>query len=120
MAAAHVLPWAILPDAIEWDEYQTGVRHEGMFYSLTTLTKKIATSIALPLVLLLLDATGYAPNIPQQTPRALLGIRVAIGPIPAILLLIGIGFAFKYPLDRAQFAEIVRKLDVRRALKRTD
>jgi GPH family glycoside/pentoside/hexuronide:cation symporter len=114
VAAAHVLPWAILPDAIEWDEYQTGERHEGMFYSLTTLTKKIATSIALPLVLLLLDATGYVANDPQQSTSALMGIRIAIGPIPALLLLIGIGFAFYYPLDRAQFAELVQKLTARR------
>jgi GPH family glycoside/pentoside/hexuronide:cation symporter len=120
VAAAHVLPWAILPDAIEWDEYQTGKRHEGMFYSLTTLTKKVATSIALPLVLLLLDVTGYVPNVPQQTSGALLGIRVAIGPIPAVLLAIGIGFAFRYPLDRLQFAEIVRKLDEQRSLKSAD
>lgn len=115
VAAAHVLPWAILPDAIEWDEYQTGQRHEGMFYSLTTLTKKVATSIALPLVLLLLEVTGYQPNVTQQEPSALLGIRVAIGPIPAILLAIGILFAFKYPLDRLQFAEVVEKLKARRA-----
>jgi len=114
VAAAHVLPWAILPDAIEWDEYQTGERHEGMFYSLTTLTKKIATSIALPLVLLLLEATGYVANAAQQAPSAILGIRVAIGPIPALLLLIGIGFAFYYPLDRVQFSEIVEKLAARK------
>jgi len=115
VAAAHVLPWAILPDAIEWDEYQTGKRHEGMFYNLTTLTKKIATSIALPLVLLLLELTGYVPNLTQQAPSALLGIRVTIGPIPAILLVVGIWFAFKYPLDRAQFSDIVEKLAERRA-----
>lgn len=115
VAAAHVLPWAILPDAIEWDEYQTGKRHEGMFYSLTTLTKKIATSVAIPLVLLLLEVTGYQPNIPQQNSGALLGIRLVIGPIPALLLLVGIFFAWKYPLDRAQFAEIVQKLAIRRA-----
>jgi GPH family glycoside/pentoside/hexuronide:cation symporter len=116
VAAAHVLPWAILPDAIEWDEFQTGKRHEGMFYSLTTLTKKIATSIALPLVLLLLDVTGYVPNVGQQASGALWGIRIAIGPIPAFLLLLGIAFAYRYPLDRAQFAEIVQKLAARRAL----
>ena len=115
VAAAHVLPWSILPDAIEWDEYQTGERHEGMFYSLTTLTKKIATSIALPLVLLLLDVTGYQPNAAQQAPSALLGIRVVIGPIPAILLGLGIWVAFKYPLDRDQFAKIVEILANRRA-----
>ncbi len=114
VAAAHVLPWAILPDAIEWDEYQTGKRHEGMFYSLTTLTKKFATSIALPLVLLLLEATGYVANQPQQDPGALLGIRITIGPIPAFLLMIGIGFAIKYPLDRAKFTELVEKLSSRR------
>jgi GPH family glycoside/pentoside/hexuronide:cation symporter len=28
VAAAHVLPWSILPDAVEWDEHQTGDRHE--------------------------------------------------------------------------------------------
>lgn len=120
VAAAHVLPWAILPDAIEWDQYHTGERHEGMFYSLTTLSKKIATSIALPLVLLLLDATGYAPNVGQQSSGALLGIRIAIGPIPAVLLGVGIIFAFKYPLDREQFAEIVSKLTMQRAEKSTD
>ena len=115
VAAAHVLPWAILPDAIEWDEYHTGKRHEGMFYSLTTLTKKIATSIALPLVLLLLEATGYVANQPQQEPGALLGIRITIGPIPAILLMVGIVFALKYPLDRATFAEMVEKLAAKRS-----
>jgi GPH family glycoside/pentoside/hexuronide:cation symporter len=119
VAAAHVLPWAILPDAIEWDEYHTGVRHEGMFYSLTTLTKKIATSIALPLVLLLLEATGYVANQPQQDSSALLGIRISIGPIPAFLLLIGIGFALKYPLDRAAFSELVEKLAARRGIPET-
>lgn len=115
VAAAHVLPWAILPDAIEWDEYQTGERHEGMFYSLTTLTRKIATSVALPLVLLLLEATGYVPNLAQQDGRALLGIRLVIGPVPAVLLLVGILFAYYYPLDRKQFAQLVEKLEQRRA-----
>ncbi len=113
VAAAHVLPWAILPDAIEWDEYLTGERHEGMFYSLTTLTKKVATSIALPLVLVLLEATGYQPNVAQQDPSALWGIRITIGPIPAVLLAVGIFFAYKYPLDRDQFAEVVKILAAR-------
>ena len=39
VSAAHVLPWSIIPDAIEWDEWQTGERHEGMFYSLVTLAR---------------------------------------------------------------------------------
>jgi GPH family glycoside/pentoside/hexuronide:cation symporter len=120
VAAAHVLPWAILPDAIEWDEYQTGERHEGMFYSLTTLARKIASSVALPVVLLLLDASGYVPNTPQQSPAALWGIRSVIGPIPGLMLIIGIVFASRYPLDRETFARVVDELAARRSGQAAD
>jgi GPH family glycoside/pentoside/hexuronide:cation symporter len=115
VGAAHVIPWSIIPDAIEWDEWQTGERHEGMFYSLTTLMQKIASSIALPLVLLVLDATGYVPNAARQPALALWGIRIAIGPIPAALLCVGILFAVLYPLSRERHAQVVRELDAQRA-----
>lgn len=106
VGAAHVLPWSIIPDAIEWDEYETGQRHEGMFYSLVTLTQKVASAVAVPLVLLLLEFTGYMPNAEVQPASTMLGIRIAIGPIPAILLSAGILFAIRYPLSRERHSEI--------------
>jgi GPH family glycoside/pentoside/hexuronide:cation symporter len=115
VAAAHVLPWSIIPDAVEWGEWQTGERHEGMFYSLVTLTRKVTTSIAIPLALLLLEFTGYVPNVVEQPANALWGIRIAIGPIPAGLLCIGILFALKYPLTREQYAQVTQELESRRA-----
>ena len=114
VGAAHVLPWSIIPDAIEWDEYQTGERHEGMFYSLVTLMQKIASSIAIPLTAVLLDLTHYVPNSATQPASALLGIRILVGPIPALLLIIGIIFALKYPLSREEFTRVVKELEVRR------
>ncbi|HKJ27617.1 MAG TPA: MFS transporter [Anaerolineales bacterium] len=117
VAAAHVLPWSIIPDAIEWGELQSGERHEGMYYSLVTLTNKIANSIAIPLVLFMLGKTGYIPNAAQQPASALWGIRISMGPIPAVLLVVGIFFAYKYPLTRAKFAELTKELEVRRAQK---
>jgi GPH family glycoside/pentoside/hexuronide:cation symporter len=115
VSAAHVIPWAIIPDAIEWDELQTGERHEGMFYSLVTLAQKVATSIALPLALLLLDATGYVANAAQQPASALTGIRLLTGPIPAVLLCAGIAFALFYPLSREEHAQVRRQLECRKA-----
>ena len=47
-----MLPWSILPDAVEFDEWKTGTRHEGTFYSLVTLAQKVASSVAVPLALL--------------------------------------------------------------------
>jgi GPH family glycoside/pentoside/hexuronide:cation symporter len=114
VGAAHVLPWSIIPDAIEWDEYQTGERHEGMFYSLVTLMQKIASSIAIPLTAVFLDVTHYVPNSATQPASALLGIRILVGPIPALLLIIGIVFALKYPLSREEFTRVVKELDARR------
>jgi len=119
VGAAHVLPWSILPDAVEWDEWQTGERHEGIFYSLVTLFQKIASSIAIPLTLLILDVTGYVPNAAEQPTSALTGIRIMIGPIPAVLLITGILFAALYPLSRKEFTRIVQDLEARRASKKT-
>lgn len=114
VSAAHVLPWSILPDAVEWDEYSTGERHEGMFYSLITLMHKIASSVAIPLTAVMLDLTNYAPNAAQQPASAVLGIRLLVGPIPTVLLTLGILFALKYPLDRRQFSDMVGELQKRR------
>ena len=115
VAAAHVLPWAILPDAIEWYEYKTGERHEGMFYSFTTLARKITSAGTVPLIGLVLEFTGYQPNLAVQSAEAVRGIKMVIGPIPAILLCVGIFIAYKYPLDRDDFLAIVDKINERRA-----
>ncbi|MBG0788682.1 MAG: MFS transporter [Anaerolineaceae bacterium] len=118
VSAAQVLPWAIIPDAIEWDEWMTFERHEGMFYSLITLLGKIGNSIAGPASLLVLQATGYQAGAAVQPDSALLGIRLVIGPIPAILLVGGIVFALFYPLSREQHHKIVEELRVRREARK--
>jgi GPH family glycoside/pentoside/hexuronide:cation symporter len=120
VSAAHVLPWSMIPDAIEWDEWQTGKRHEGMFYSLVTLAQKVASSAAIPLVLLMLQATGYVPGAAQQPQSAILGIRLAVGPIPAGLLVIGIIFALLYPLSRDSHRKIVLELEARRQAQKSE
>lgn len=115
VGAVHVLPWSMIPDAIEWDEYQTGQRHEGMFYSLVTLLRKIASSIAVPMIPLILKVTQFRANTPQQLPQAILGIQALMGPIPSFFLLLGIFFALFYPLGRERHAEIRAKIAARRA-----
>jgi GPH family glycoside/pentoside/hexuronide:cation symporter len=114
VSAAHVLTWAMIPDAVEWGEWQTGERNEGMLYSLTTLVRKVTASLAVPAVGLILQVTGYVPNAAQQPERALLGIRIAFGPLPAALLCLGILFALLYPLGREEYARIIHELAERR------
>jgi GPH family glycoside/pentoside/hexuronide:cation symporter len=115
VGAAHVLPWSIIPDAVEWDELATGQRHEGMFYSLVTLMQKVASSIAIPVALLMLEVTGYVPNAPEQPLATVRGIQVLMGPVPAVLLCTGILFALLYPLGRERHAQVRAELAARRA-----
>jgi GPH family glycoside/pentoside/hexuronide:cation symporter len=117
VSAAHVLPWAIIPDAVEWDELQTGQRHEGMFYSLVMLTQKAASGLSIFLVGILLEWSGYVANASSQTPKALLTIRAVSGGVPAILLVCGILFASVYPIGREAHQQIRAQLEARKAQK---
>jgi GPH family glycoside/pentoside/hexuronide:cation symporter len=120
VSAIHVLTWAIIPDAVEVDELATGRRHEGIFYSLVTLFKKIASSIAIPLTLLVLDWSGYVSNVAVQKPSTILAIRVLTGPVPSILLVGGIIFALFYPLNRAGHARTRAEIATRNNDNRGD
>lgn len=114
VSAMHVMPWAIIPDAIEYGEWKTGQRQEGLFYSLITLAQKVASSIAVPLALLVLQFSGYLPNNATQPASAVFGIRMVAGPIPAFTLCMGILFTLLFPLGREDFKKITTELEARR------
>jgi GPH family glycoside/pentoside/hexuronide:cation symporter len=115
VSAVHVLTWAMIPDAVEVDELETGARHEGMFYALVTLFRKVSVSIAIPLALVLLDNSGFISNAAEQTDQTINAIRFLMGPLPSLFLLGGIIFAIFYPLSRDRHAEVRAKIAVRKA-----
>ena len=109
-----MLPWAIIPDTIEYDEYVTGKRREGVFYSLMILLKSIAVSFSLPMILIAMDFAGYIANADIQTKSADYTIRFLFGGIPAIMFILAMICAAKYPLTREKFKEIQAVLEERR------
>jgi GPH family glycoside/pentoside/hexuronide:cation symporter len=118
VSAMHVLPWAIIPDAIEHGELHNGERQEGMFYSQITLAQKVASSIAVPLVLLVLQSSGYVANSATQPASAIAGIRFVSGPVPAITICLGILFTLLFPLGRESHRDITRQLELKRKAAR--
>ena len=115
VGAMDVLPWAIIPDAIEYDELKTGKRHEGTFYSMVTLIGKIDGSVAVPLMLLVLGWSGFVPNAAVQTPSAIMAIRIMTGPVPAVVLCLGIVFALFYPITRKRHGAMRAEIAARKA-----
>lgn len=113
-SAGQSLPWAIMPDPVEYDEYKTGKRREGVFYSLIILCKSIAVSISLPLLLVAMDAAGYVANADVQSKSAGFAINALSNILPSVVFLGAIVCAALYPLTRTKFDEIQAELKVRR------
>ncbi len=115
VSAVHVLTWAMIPDAVEVDELTSGHRHEGIFYALVTLFRKISASVAVSLIPLVWKWSGYMADAPQQSDTAITAIRIMVGPVPSLFLLGGIIFAVFYPLSRQAHRETRAKIAARSA-----
>ncbi|RMF35535.1 MAG: MFS transporter [Chloroflexi bacterium] len=111
VSTAHVLPDAIFPDVIEWDELRTRRRHEGTYYGVKNFIRKLTGAAAIFLALQVLGWFGYqAPPEGvtrfRQAPVTLTAIRVLAGPMGAVLLLSAIVVAWFYPITRERHARI--------------
>ena len=64
VSAAHILPDAMFPDVIEWDELRTRRRNEGMFYGVKNFLRKVTGAVAIFIALQALGWFGYqAPPV---------------------------------------------------------
>jgi GPH family glycoside/pentoside/hexuronide:cation symporter len=101
VAAAHVGPWSLIPDAIDAGEASSGQRREGTYYGLLVFIQKCGRSLALAMIQWGLHLAGYVAGA-EQPPTALLAIRLLFGPLPAVLLIISLLLAWHYPLERSR------------------
>ncbi len=118
VAVAYLIPWSMLPDVIDLDEVTTGQRREGVFYSLMVLLQKVGLAAGLFLVGQALNWSGFVSTTsnppPVQPESAILALRVMIGPVPLVILIVGVIFAWFYPLTRQKHQEVLDQLAQRR------
>ncbi|MDJ0536768.1 MAG: MFS transporter [Xenococcaceae cyanobacterium MO_207.B15] len=119
VSVAYLVPWSMIPDVIELDELNTGQRREGIYYSFMVLLQKFGLALALFLVGLSLEWSGFIERqpggeIPVQPDSALLAIRVAVAPLPTVVLIIGLVLAYFYPITKEVHEEIRLKLQARK------
>lgn len=73
--AFYIVPWAMIPDTIEVDEYVTGQRREGLYYGVVTCVQKLGSSLAISASGIYLTWIGYNAAAAEQSQRALDGLR---------------------------------------------
>ncbi|WP_129788347.1 glucuronide transporter [Promicromonospora panici] len=110
----NMLVWALEADTVEYGEWRTGVRTEGITYALFSFTRKTGQAIGGAVGAYALALGGYAAGAAQQTEAALWGIRVGTGIVPAACALAAALIMFAYPLTDARHAEIVAEIAERR------
>jgi glycoside/pentoside/hexuronide:cation symporter, GPH family len=118
IATAYVLPWAMIPDIIEIDQAKTGERREGSYYAFASFFQKLATGLA---VWGMGQALAFAQYItpvegaplPVQPAQAVNVIRIFMGPVPAVLLILSILFAWRIKVTRESHQALVEELQNR-------
>ena len=120
IATAYVVPWSMVPDVVEYDEVRSGQRREGSYYAFASFFQKLATGVALWGMGQALALTGYITPLPSeplpvQPQAAVNAIRVFTGPIPAVLLVLAVLFAWKYPITRESHQATLQELAEREA-----
>lgn len=106
--------FAMLGDSIEYGEYKTGVRVEGLTYAGASLGQKVGAGLGTALVGYILAFSGYVPNA-QQSAEALMGIRIVYVVAP-IVFYVGYLIALQFnPLDKI-YRDVERELVKRRGI----
>lgn len=101
----QLFPFSMLPDTIEFDEMQSGMRREGVFSGMWSSGQKIAYSVGPPIVGFTLSLSGFVRE-GVQPDSVDLGVRIAFCLFPAIVVLLSFIPFHKYDLTEERFEEI--------------
>ena len=104
--------WAMMGDAIDYNEWKTGNREEGTVYSLHSFFRKLAQGIGPSLILVIMVAFGYVgENEGNQIWEVAVNMRYIVAAtflFSAILQYVGLGLI--YNLDKKTLAKMNREL----------
>ena len=112
----QVLIWAMVNDAIDYQELMTGERNEGMVYSTYSFFRKLSSAVSASLSSFTLAMIGYNVNEVVQTAAVKANIWksytaiYAVGYLIAVLILF-----FVYPLSKKKTEQMLEELAKRRA-----
>ena len=117
MGIYSTVSWAMMGDAIDYNEWKTGKREEGTVYALHSFFRKLAQGVGPALALMVMVALGYVgANEGNQTVEVANRMRYLV---PALYFLSAamqfIGLSLIYNLDKKNLAKMNEELAARHA-----
>jgi len=112
-----ILP-TMMADVTDIDELRNGTRREGMFGAVMGFLMKLTGSFQPVIAGAMLVFSGFDVTLgANQTPEAILRMRVMFSVVPAGLLLLALVALWRYPLTREYMEEVKGKLRIDRATR---
>ncbi len=101
----QLFPFSMLPDTIEFDELQSGMRREGIFSGIWSSAQKTAYSVGPSIVGFTLSMSGFI-NASVQPESVEIGVRIIFCLFTAAMILLSLLPFYKYDLTEERFEEI--------------
>jgi GPH family glycoside/pentoside/hexuronide:cation symporter len=112
MSTIYLCPWSMIPDTVEYSEWKTGLRREGILYGAFFFCFKAGAALAGALVGLGLDLSGYQANA-AQTAQTLEGIRIMISLVPLGFIILGVIVIRFYSITAQRHQQILTEIRAR-------
>ncbi|MBR5546122.1 MAG: MFS transporter [Clostridia bacterium] len=129
MGIYSTVSWAMMGDAIDYNEWKTGKREEGTVYSLHSFFRKLAQGVGPALALTIMQTMGYVNNANPDANGVFTSIDVSLLSwdfavelrmlvavlymVAAVMMFIGLGLV--YNLDKKSLARMTEELKARHA-----
>ena len=117
MGIYSTVSWAMMGDAIDYNEWKIGTREEGTVYALHSFFRKLAQGLGPALALVVMVALGYVgANGGQQTMEVAIRMRYLVAGLylfSAVMQFVGLSLI--YNLDKKTLATMQEELEKRHA-----
>ena len=129
MGIYSTVSWAMMGDAIDYNEWKTGKREEGTVYSLHSFFRKLAQGVGPALALTIMQSMGYVNNSAPDAAGNFTAIDVTLlswdfavelrGLVAVLYMVAGVmmfvGLGLVYNLDKKTLARMTSELQTRHA-----
>ena len=117
IGALAALPAAMAADVVDVDTVRTGLKRAGAYFSIWSMTRKMAYAIGIMVGTGLVVAFGFDsladPMNTTNTEFSLLMLACTYSVVPALFKLVAVPLLWKYPLTEERLAEIQAEIVVK-------
>ncbi len=110
----NIIVWGQVSDCIDYNQYLSGSRQEGVIYGAYSFMRKMGQAFAGFIAGAGLGLVGYVANAESQSPSTIAGIKLLTIGLPAIAMFIAfLSYFFIWNLTPEKQAEVTAAISVK-------